>query len=216
MNFEDLKERLKAAFQSIMDRLQENENYISLRDRFAEFSPQKQKAIIFGSIGFVLLLLFAIPFSTYQSASDQIGEYEAKKDLIRELLRAHKEAAENPLSVSPPSMGEVRSQIEAAIQSLNLLPEQNRGILVQPPGGSLVKNSIIEGVYEISTVQLNLTQIINLGTSLVKIQGTKLKDLVMRANAKDPRYFDTSFRLIVFKGESPDLPIGGGGAGGGG
>lgn len=203
MTFEDLKDRFKSEFQQLTDRIQETPAYLSLKDRYDTLPPSRQKVVTLSVLGLILVLVFSIPFSTYMASSENVAEYEEKKDLIRDLLRAHKEANESSLTVDPPGMDQVRAQADSAIQSLNLLPEQNRGIQVQPLHSPLIKSSIVEGVLEISTLQLNLRQVVSLATGLAKIPGAKLKDLIMNANAKDGRYFDTIFRVVVFKGEPP-------------
>lgn len=211
MTFDDVKDQIKTQALQLFDRIQETPTYLSLKDRYDTLSPSRQKAVIGGAVALILLIVFSIPLSTYWTSVDNISQYESKKDLIRDLLRAHKEAEENSLTVNPPPIDQVRAQAEQTVQMLSLLPEQNHGVNIQAFNSPLIKGSIVEGVVEVSTAELNLRQIMNIATGLAKIPGTKLKDLIMNANARDPRYFDTVFRVVVFKGapqvESAPEPV---------
>lgn len=202
MVLDDLKDRLKSEAAQFSDRLQESSLYLTWKDRYDSLSPSRQKIVVVSAVAFILVLIFSMPLMTYWSSSDFVAEYEAKRDLIRELLRANKEANENVPSFVQPSMQSVRSQVDQAIAQQNLLPEQNRGVSVSNSSTPLIKSSIVDGILEISSLQLNVRQITNLATSLAKIQGTKLKDMILSASSKDPRYFDAVFRLVVFKADN--------------
>lgn len=203
MTFEDLKDRFKSEGQQLWDRIQESSTYQSLRDRYDNLSPERQKLVVWGSVALLVVILFSIPLATLQTSSEHVSEFEGKKELMRDLLRAQKEANEVSTSVANLPVAAIRAEIDRALQQLQLLPEQNRGVTVAPTTTPLVKASIIESVLEVSTMQLNLKQVVSLAASLARIQGTKLKDLVMTANTTDPRYFDTIYRLVVFRSEPP-------------
>lgn len=199
MNFEDLKENLKAQWDQLLGRIQESPAFTSLKDRFEALPTQTQKIIqVFGVI-FIIMIFMWIPYSTYLVSQENIESFESKRNLVRELLRVSKEASENSLNIFPPSESEARSRIETAINSAGILPEQKAGINTVPLMGNLIKGSVVESVLEAKLIQLNLTQALNLGLSLARIQGTKLKDLQMDAHPKDPRYLDVSYKLVIFK-----------------
>lgn len=212
MTFEDLKDRLRMEAQQTWDKIQESSLYISLKDRYDSLPPPRQRLAVVATLSFIALIVFWWPLSNFQESWVQVSEYETKKELIRDLLRANKEASESGLSINPPPINDVRARAEQALQALGLMAEQNRGISILPPSGGLIKSSILEGVLEVSTVQLNLKQVVDLATNLVRIPGTKLTDLTMTANSRDPRYYDAVFRVSVFKGD-PNQGVGSGGGG---
>ena len=199
MNFEDLKESLKSQWEQLLAKIQENPSFVTLKDRFDSLPLQTQKLIQIGAIALGLLILISIPYGTYSNSKSNVESFVEKRDLIRDLLRVSKEVSSTALSVSPPSDGEARGRIDAALNSAGVLPEQKTGINPIPLTGSLIKNSVVEVVLESKVTQLNLTQALNVGLALARIQGTKLKDLLMQPNAKDARYFDVDYKLVVFK-----------------
>ncbi len=199
MNFEDLKESLKNQWDQLLGRIQENPSYVSLKDRFDSLAPQSQKLVQLSALALGLITLLWIPYSTYTVSQENVVAFEEKRNLIRDLLRVSKEVSETSLSITPPSDAEARNRIESALSSAGVLPEQKAGINPVPLAGNLIKNSVVETVLESRVSQLNLTQALNVGLSLARIQGTKLKDLIMEPNAKDARYFDVAYKLVVFK-----------------
>lgn len=212
MILDDIKDRIKGDAAQFMDKVQESSIYVSLKDRYDSLSPTRQKIVAAATVAVVLVFIFMIPLGTYWSSADLVTEYEGKRDLIRELLRANKEASENTPQFAQPNAADVEAQAKQALTQLNLLPDQIRSVMTVPNSGTLIKSSIVEGIVEVSTAQLNLKQVVALGTSLVRIQGTKLKDLIMTASPKDPRYFDALFRVVVFKSD-PSGSTDGGNAG---
>lgn len=199
MNFEDLKENLKSQMEQLLAKIQENPSFVTLKDRFESLPIQTQKIIQVCAVAFGLLILLSIPYSTYSNSAANEGSFVEKRDIIRDLLRVSKEVSATASNVSPPSDPEARGRIEAALNSAGVLPEQKSGINPVPMTGSLIKNSVVETVLESKVMQLNLTQALNVGLALARIQGTKLKDLLMEPNAKDARYFDVAYKLVVFK-----------------
>lgn len=202
MAFEEIQERLKSEWQQTVDRLNENATVQSLKDRYESLSPFAQKAVTVAGIIGVLLVLTMMPYNTYLNSSDSLSQFEGKRSLIRDLLRTYKESKENPVSVNPPSISEVQSRMENILTASQILPEQRRGMNTSPTA-SLVKANLVEGVVTVTLGQLNLRQIINLAGDFSSIEGSKLKDLKLDASSKDPRYYDATFSVLVFKGLSP-------------
>lgn len=214
MTLEDLQERLKSEWQQTVDRLNENPLFINLKDRYESLSTTGQKLVLFGGVFVLLLIVGMYPYNSYMTSADTMQEFEGKRSLIRDLLRTYKEAAENRSAVVPPMPQDVRSRVEGILGAAQLLPEQNKGVIIAGKPGSLVRESLVGGVVQVSLAQLNLKQITSLGTEFSSIQGAKLKDVLMDASSKDPRYYDVVFRILVFKsegaeesGEEPPAPV---------
>lgn len=209
MNLEDLKESFKSQGEQLLGKIQENPSYVALKDRFDSLPSQTQKLVQIGGIALALLLIMSIPYSTYTTSAENVTTFEEKRNLVRELLRVSKESRETALSISPPSEAEARNRIESALSGAGVLPEQKAGVNPVPMTGNLIKGSVVETVLETKLTQLNLTQALNVGLSLARIQGAKLKDLIMEPNLKAANYFDVTYKLVVFKNYGPAPGTGG-------
>lgn len=202
MAFEELQERLKSEWQTTVDRLQENPAVINLKDRYDALSPVGQKSVVAGAIGALILVLAMPVYNTYLASADSMTQFSEKRSLIRDLLRTYKEAQDNPVGQRPPAVDDVRSRVESILAGAQILPEQNQGVTVTGLQGNLIRDSLVAGVVQVTLSQLNLRQAVNLGADFSSIQGTKLKDLIMNASSKDPRYYDAVYRIVVLKSDA--------------
>lgn len=209
MAFEELQERLKSEAAQFMDKLSEQPTVQSLRDRYDTLTPTMQKVVVGAGLGIFTLLLASIPYGYYTTSQDTMITFQEKRDLIRDLLRTQKEAQEIQGSASPPQVSEVQGRIDSILNNSQILPEQKKGITADA-ASALINPSLVAGVVRVQLEQLNLRQITDLSAGLASIQGAKLKDILMDANRKDPRYFDVVYRVVVFKSSAePEAPNGG-------
>ncbi len=198
MAFEELQERIKSELGPLADKISEQPTVQSLRDRYDTLSPSMQKVVVGAGIAIITLMLASIPYSYYVSSEDTLITFQEKRDLIRDLLRTHKESQEIQGSVTPPQVSEVQSRIDSILTNSQILPEQKKGVTNDVPS-QMINPSLVAGVVRIQLEQLNLRQITNLSADLASIQGAKLKDILMDANKKDERYYDVIYRVVVFK-----------------
>jgi hypothetical protein len=199
MNFEDLKENLKNQWDALLARLNDNPTFQGLKDRFQSLPERTQKIVQVAGCVFLVLIAFSIPWSTYSVSSENVEAFESKKSLVRDLLKVHREAADSAPTFAILSASDVKMRVEQAVTAAGLIPEQIKGTTSLPSSGNLIKNSLVEAIIETQASQLNLTQIVNLSVALARIDGARMKDMLIDASSKDPRYFDVTFRLIAFK-----------------
>jgi hypothetical protein len=62
----------------------------------------------------------------------------------------------------------------------------------------LIPGNLSQGALTVTLAQLNLRQIVDLGHALQSLSpSVKMTDLKMEANAKDARYFDVVYKLVM-------------------
>lgn len=207
MAFEDLKDRLKEEWQKSLDKAEESSVVTEIKDRYENLTPIQQKIMLGVTIGAALLVLFAIPYSSYSTSEDSLLEFTEKRQLIRELLRTSKEAKESPEIPVPPAVDELRAQAEGMLTTAQLLPEQIAGVTAEGAQGGIVNSQLVSGNVRVAANQLNLRQIIDLGHEFSSISpSAKLKDLQITAS-KEPGYFDVVFKILVLKVKPKELPV---------
>ena len=209
MNFDDVKERLKADLQRTKERLEESSLYNTLRDRYQSLSHLNQILVNVGVALVALLIILSIPYSHLDASRDSIVQFEAQRSLVHDLLHVQKEVNETPEIPAPPAIESVKSRIESELQTGQLLPEQIKNVAVLPSIQTPdIKSSQNDGLVEVNLGQLNLKQIVDFGFSFQSISpSVKLKDLVISASAQDNHYFDVVYRLLVLKVMPEDLPL---------
>lgn len=197
---EDLKERLIGVGSQLKDRIQESSIYNKIRDRYENLSPLQQKGVLILTCLFALFLLMYWPLATLSNSHDSILDFQAKRDLIRELLKVSKEASEVPALPQPPPMDQIQSQLEGFIRDANLLPNQNRGVSRISNSSKLIPESRSQGTLKVELSQLNLRQIINLTTQMQGFgPSVKMNSLMIVANNELPEYFDLAVTLTALK-----------------
>lgn len=198
MAFEDLRERFSSEFKSQWEQFQESSLYIQAREKYENLTPPMQKLTLALIFVFFSYLLISFPLGYFSSSGTYIAEFEDKRQLIRDLLKVSKDVQESPDLPVPPNVGSLKTQIESQIQSAQLMPEQIRGTEISSAPVKIIPGGLIQGAVQVSLVQLNLRQIIDLGYQFQAISpSVKMTDLQMEANQKDPRYFDVIYRLAV-------------------
>lgn len=198
MALEDLKEKIQSGFKDQWDQFQETPIYIQTKERYENLTPLMQKLSLLGVGLFLTYLIFSLPFSYFGKSSEHISEFEESRQTIRDLLKAAKESQEIPDIAVPPPIDVLKSQIDEQIQAARLLPEQVRGTEILTEKPALIPGNLSQGVVQVSLAKLNLRQVLDLGFLFQSISpSVKMTDMVMDANAQDPRYYDVLFKLAV-------------------
>lgn len=202
-----LKERLKNSFSSIASRVKESAVYASLQDRYESLNPQQQKLALGAGTVVLLFLILFYPITLFLSSSDHISQYEAKRELIRDMFRAYRESSALPNVATPPVGEGLKSAIQSILSQAHLLPEQILGVSESFPDGNLMPATLAASAYEVKLSKLNLKQIVDIGSALVGIsESTKMKDMSVIANSSDARYFDVNYKLISLNVPIGDVP----------
>lgn len=204
MNLDDLKEQLQGIVRKIGDTLEEQPTYVQLKERFESLSPRMQKLTILGGCIFAWLIVLSIPWGWNSNAQLSVENFESRRSLIRDLLKVSREAADVPNIPPPPPIESLRGDIEGRMRSVNLLPEQIKGIENASSTSRLLPAEKSTGSLNIVLSKLNVQQVVEAGTQLTRISPSiKMVGLQMKANAEDRRYFDVTYRLTALS--VPDL-----------
>lgn len=205
MAFEDLKERLVSELKTNWENFQETSLYNSLKDRYENLTPSSQRLVLYGSIFFVLFVLLSIPYGYYSSSQMYEEEFIAKRELIRELLKTSRDSNAGLDLDDSLNIADVQSRVQANLQNAKLLSEQIQGVSIVQDNSRLIPANLTQGYIEVNLQQLNLRQIIDLGFQMQNLSKTvKLKDLILEANRKDPRYYDAKYKLAVLAVPQPE------------
>lgn len=198
MNFDDLKDRLTSELKTTWDRIQDSSLYNQLKDRYENLSPSMQKIATIGAAVLVVALVMSFPLSYYSQSSTYVGEFEEKRDVIRELLKVSREASDVPDLAQPPPVEQLRGMAEAQTKNANLLPEQVKSIEVGTSDSRLIPANLSSGTLNVHLAKLNLRQVVDLGYQLQAMNSSvKMQDLVVTANQEDNHYFDVAYKLIA-------------------
>ncbi len=201
---ENIKDQFKTLAAKLGAQIQESPAYAQAQDRYDSLSPAAQKIAKALGVAFLLLLVLFYPLSNLSSSSTALQTFEEKRNLIRELFRTYRESSSASGVVVPPRFEELRMKVDSAIARAELLPEQNLGVIESSVEGKLIPSALASHVLEVKLAKLNLKQIVDIGTSLVGIsESVKMKDLLIRANLQDTRYFDATYKLYSLNVPEP-------------
>ncbi len=198
MNFEELKERLLIELKISWDKIRESSLYIKFREFYDSLTPDKQKAFNITSVFVLGFIVFSIPLGYYSTSQELVLDFEAKRDLTRELISSTRETKKNPSFSNPPDLMQLQSDSQAIIQRAQLLPEQVLSVAPSDAKSSLLANSLQQGLLVIRLSKLNLKQVIDIGTELQNIHsGVKMTSFQMELHPSDTRYIDVSYTLLA-------------------
>lgn len=202
MNLDDLKEKLQEAWDEFVSRLEDSPAYNSLKEKFEALTPNAQKGAIWGGIVLCSLVMLSCPMSYWSDSSDFIEEYDEKRGMIRDLLRASHLAGQTGNLPIPMNLGAMTSQVQRILDSSRLLPEQMQGINpidAAQLGAPLAPPNILQEAIEVSLNKLNIKQAVDIGYELQGMNdAVKLAGLDIAANPTDDHYFNVKYRLIKF------------------
>jgi hypothetical protein len=207
MNFADLISQLKDRLKSLWAQFEESSTYQQLMDKYEDMSPRRQKMVQVGSgVGFIIILLL-IPLSNIFTSNDAVTEFEEKRDLTRELLRTFRDANQAPNIPQAPDLASLQSRIQAELQSLRLNPDQIKAIQETQSNSQLVPNEFSTGALEVSLLNLNTRQIVDVSYQLANLHSSvKLTDLTIEASQQMPGYFSFFAKIISLKAPQVSMP----------
>jgi hypothetical protein len=199
--FEGLKEQMKERWADLSGKIQENSTFNNLREKFEEQSPTAQRAIIFGAVCLVALVLLSFPYGYISQSQTHMDDFETNRGLIQGLLRASRAAKEpSPL---PPPMGAdaLKSRVEALLRDSRLVPEQIGEIadLPERPAKDLAPPAVIQTGLAVQVKKLNVEQIVGISHALQNLgSGIKLVGLELVQSAGQDHYYDIVAHVVNF------------------
>lgn len=208
MDFEEIKEQVREALSSYWERIQDSEIYIRLKERYDNLPPNAQKAIITGTCLFFAWFIYSIPASYVSSAQESLVQFEDDRQMIRELIRAgriERTITQPPASPNPSAL---QAAVDQKMTAEKILPEQKAS--TTPLGDvapkNLVPKSIKQQGLKATMSRLNLKQVVEFGESINSINGTKLMNIAIQADSKDPHYFNVDYEMAAFSVNMPKAP----------
>lgn len=200
MDFESLKEQFMERFEAIKTQVQDNEIYIKLKERYDGLQPNVQTLIKFGTIFFVAYFFYSIPAGYVTSAGEKMEFFEENRELTRDLIRAGRIAKTVKLPPPAPQASQLTTQIEGKLKMERVLDSQkgNIGPATNVASKSLVPKSIKQSGVKATLKQLTIRQTVKLGESFNQINSSKLMNISIQADAKDPHYFNVDYEIAAF------------------
>ncbi len=207
MAFEDVKDNVKEQVKAIWARVRESDAYLQLNERYQSLSPNGQKAALAGGVAVAFLIVMAIPWTFYSGSKTSIEEYEAKRDVVRELFKVNREASGLPPAPPPIAASELESMARQTLTTARLVPEQIVSVTESPANVSGIAKTIDQTGIAVSLAKLNLKQIVEIGSELQGMQSTaRMMGLEVKANAADSRYYDVVYKIVAFAAKPEVAP----------
>lgn len=207
MIIEDIKDQLFVLSKRWMDKIEETEQFQKIQERFQLLPPQIQKILLFIISGTAALLIFLIPYSSFQDSELSLEEFQSHRQIIRSLNQLKGTKSVSTLFPQPPEIENLKSNIEGQLSGSNLVKNIQGPFFVNSSpeeAGTLIPSSRIQSVLIVQLKKLNLKQVIDAGFKLQNLHASvRLKDLMLKTNVEDPRYLDASFEVFTFN--VPDL-----------
>ena len=208
MNFDDLKDQLTERLQEIWSKIQESESFIILKERYDNLNPNAQQAIIWGAALFAFYIIYSIP-AGFVDSSNELEEYFVEnRQLTRDLIRAGRIERNTQMPPQAPNFESLKQQATSAMTRERVLEEQKR-----PPKAanniapaSLVPKSIKQNGLKLGAKKLNLRQTIKIAESLSNINSSRLMNMYIQADGKDPHYFSVDYEVASFSLPITDTP----------
>lgn len=198
MNLNELKERFQSELKVSVEKLQESNLYIQIKEKYDDLTPTMQKVVLWGGAVFFLYVFVSIPGDKYSNSQVLVEEFETRRDLIRQMMKVHREASSSFDIPVAPDVQSLKTRIERDLQNARLLPEQI--VSVEPVSGNskLVPENLLSGQLDVRLTKLNIRQVADLGFQIQSISpSVKLKDLSITAHPELKDYFDVSFSVIT-------------------
>ena len=190
---EQIKERLMLMWSQFL----ESSLYNSFREQFDALSVQTQKIIIAGVSFVVVLILVMIPFSYWSTSSDHMTNFEANRNLIRELLKAVRFKQENP-SFPPQIASQIlQTRIDDTLKEMNLNADQIGSISPISGRSPLVPAGVRMDGLDVELKKLNILQVLDIGHRLQTLDPSlKMLGLSVQRSPAQSHYYDVSFKII--------------------
>lgn len=206
MNLNELKERFQSELKISAEKFQESNLYIQLKEKYDDLNPSMQKIVLWGVSLFFLYLFISIPGDKYSNSQLLVEEFESRRDLIRQMMKVHREASGSFDIPVAPDITSLKSRIERDLQNARLLPDQIVSVEPASANSRVVPENLLSGQLDVKLTKLNIRQIADLGFQMQNISpSVKLKDMNITAHAELKDYFDVSYSMITLT--VPQSPV---------
>ena len=183
---------MKAVFIKVM-------SLIPLRKKIQSLPLEKQKALQYASIVFVMICVFSIPFVYFYSSMRYLDEFKEKESLSLELLNTGSQHSSFPIQKSG-------AQIKQVLESI-VKKYQQEGYLISEKGAFKMKGLDMRSErMEILVKHLNIKQAVALGENLNSVKFIRIHKLKMTENDSYKNHYDMNFSIVFFPASLPRSP----------
>ncbi len=202
MILDDIRDKALEGLQTAKAQLEESDTYNQLKERFESLSPIVQKLIL-ASVGIIFgYVLLLIPFSYYDTGTENIALFEENRDLVLDLNRVKRRSIATPQTSDPLETSELESRARMAVTTARVQPEQIKGVSMFDNAGtqasSFIPKNVTQNGVEIRLANLNLAQIVDIGHALTNMGSAKIVGMDVRAGSAPGNYFDATFKVVSF------------------
>ena len=202
MILDDIRDKVLEGLQTVKAQLDESDSYNQLKERFDSFSPLVQKLILSSVAIIFSYALLLIPFSYYDTGTENVALYEENRDLVLDLYRVKRRSVATPQTSAPLETSELESRARNAVSTARVQPEQIKGVSMFDNSGaqssSFIPKNVTQNGVEIRLANLNLSQVVEIGHALTNMGSAKIIGMDIRAGSVPGNYFDATFKVVSF------------------
>ncbi len=192
----NLIERLVETFKNAAASQQESKYVIAIREKYQELSPTGQRITLWTSIAIVTMMVLYFPASNLMDAMDQSEAFNQRRQSLRELLKVVRDASSSPSMRPVPTEPILKSQVDGQLAQMKIRPDQIKNQPGQvPPGFGKVATTQVGYKLERVTIRQVIDAIFAIEQGDV---ATKVTDLQVNADSKDPHYYNAQFNVVSF------------------
>lgn len=209
MNFDDIKDRIKAELQKAWESFQETSFYNQLRDRYENMTPAMQRLSIIATILVVVGILLSFPLSYYSSSANYMDEFLSKRSLIVDLLKAVQESQSvNTNDTLKADLNMLTTQIDTSLKNTDLSPDQVSPAEIIQEKSNIIPQNLNGGLIRVKLSKLNIRQVSDFGYQFQNLHPRlKLKDMIIEASEGLPTgYFNVTYKMINVAAQTPAPP----------
>lgn len=208
MAFEEIREKIFDSLQGAQSRLEEEELYQKIRERYELLPPIGQKALVAAILFLFVYILFQIPMGYFSRASENLALFEENRDLVLELYRVKRKSAAAPPAQPAMDNSMLESRARSAVLSARVQNDQIKAVSffdnAGPRSSRIIPKAIRQNGVEVRLANLNLTQIVDIGHGLSNLGSTtKIVGFDVKPGSLAGNYFDVVFKVVTFDIPAP-------------
>ena len=205
MDIESLKENFIKRFTNYKARIEDSEAYSRFLEFYQNLSPNVQKLISYSFFLFIIYIIYSLPASYVSDSMEKLAIFEENRNLTRDMIRAGHIAKTIPPSPPPPSTNQLKSEVENKIKVQQIITEQQKGVstLSRVSNPSLLPKKVKQMGLQVNIDKLTLKQFVQLGESFDSIKSSRLMNMTIQTDKKDPHYFNVKYEVAGFSVSEP-------------
>lgn len=208
MAFENLKDQLIEAANTLKSRVKESEIYNRFREFYYTLPSKQQTLLKLAALGLFIFVAVNIPLSHIRESKYNMTQYSERKDIIRKIKAVEKQKSALAFSPEEYPFQRFASEAEGRLMSVPITKDQIRIQPAQPPQNLFPPQAQVE-TFEVNLNKLNVRQLANSLRALENINDSLIvTGMTTSADSEDPHYHNvkiyvTNFSIPEAGGEAP-------------